>query len=130
MASEAIPDIVVPGDRPAQASGCPLAWEGWFAGLSTWATAACEPRWNEARTVRLTALGGLVHVHAVLDWDGATPVDVGQPCAEDSVFLVSDGRALGAGFMAKGTAGIIPNGMSAGKIVLSGWYPAELGDDR
>lgn len=130
MVQDEIPDVIVPADRPAQASGCPVAWEAWFAELSTWANAASSPKWQGDGTVRLCAVGGLIHVHAVVQWDGKGAVDVGQPCAMDSVFTVSDGKTLGAGFMARGTSGIIPNGMAAGKIVVSGWYPAKLGDDQ
>lgn len=123
-----IPDIVTPADRPAQASGCPVAWESWFAELSTWANAAGSPKWQGDGSVRLCAVGGLVHVHAALDWDGSSPVDVVQPCAMDSAFLVASETARGHGWMARGTSGIIPKGVAAGRIVITGWFPALLGE--
>ena len=123
-----IPDIVNPADRPSLASGCPVAWESWFAELSTWANAASSPKWQGDGSVRLCALGGLVHVHAVVDWDGSSPVDVGQPCAMDSAFLVASETARGHGWMAKGGSGIIPKGVAAGRIVITGWFPALLGE--
>lgn len=124
-----IPDIVTPADRPAQASGCPVAWESWFAELSTWTNAASSPKWQGDGTVRLCAVGGMIQVHAALDWDGKSAVDVGQPCAMDSVFLVASASTAGHGWMAKGTSGIIPKGVVAGRIVIAGWYPALLGVD-
>lgn len=127
---EELPDIVTTSDRPSQASGCPLAWESWFAQLSTWANAAGVPRWAGNGNIRLCALGGLVHVHAVVDWDGRSPVDVAQPCAMDSALLVVDSAGhVGSGWMTKGSSGIIPKGVVAGKIVVSGWFPAYLGED-
>lgn len=125
-----IPDIVLPGDRPAQSSGCPVAWESWFAELSTWTNAASSPKWQGDGSVRLCAVGGMIHVHAVVNWDGTSSVDVGQPCAMDSVFLVASESTHGHGWMPKGSSGIIPKGMVAGKIVVTGWYPALLGDDK
>lgn len=124
---EELPDILTPSDRPATASGCPVEWERWFAELSTWANAASVHRTTESG-VRLTALGPLVHVHAVVDWDGKSAVDVGVPCAEDSAFLVAGRSSTGIGRMDAGASGIIVSGVAAGRIIVSGWYPAFVGD--
>lgn len=128
MAQDEIPEILIPADRPAIASGCPLPWEAWFAELSTWANAASSPRWGMDGQMRMVAVGGMIHVHAVLDWDGESPVEVGQPCAMDSAFTVSNGSGWGHGWMAQETSGIIVTGLQAGRIVIDGWFPAKLGD--
>lgn len=129
MTQDEMPDMVTPTDRPSQPSGCPVAWESWFAELSTWVNAAGNPRWSGGGAVRLTAVGSLVHVHAVVDWDGKSAVETGLPCAMDSAFLVaSEKGGTGSGWMAKGSSGIIPRGVVAGKIVVSGWFPAQTGD--
>ena len=124
-----IPNVIIPSDRPSQSSGCPVAWESWFAELSTWANAASSPKWQGGGSIRLMALGGMIHVHAVLTWDGVSSIDVGQPCAMASVFLASNGTHMGQGYMAEDSAGIIVMGLDAGTVVIDGWYPAKLGDD-
>lgn len=130
MAQDQIPDILIPADRPALSSGCPVPWEAWFAELSTWVNSASSPRWNDDGNMRMVAVGGMIHVHAVIDWDGVSAVDVIQPCAMDSVFVVSNGSAFGHGWMPKESSGIIVTGLQAGQIVIDGWFPAKLGDDK
>ena len=130
MGMDEIPDVVTPADRPAIPSGCPIPWEAWFAELSTWANAASSPRWSKDGTVRQVAVGGMIHVHAVLAWDGASPVEVGQPCGMDSVFLACGGGRLGHGFMEAGSSGIILHGLGAGPVIIDGWYPVLLGVER